>query len=270
MRWCLTVRDAQVQAPAGTNPEAIWQTATEPLTLAGNDVHVWRVDLSCPWESLLGLRRTLSADELARAKRFRFARDRQRFIVARGALRDILSRYLHATPEWLSFDTSLNGKPLLSGQGDEAAAGLDFNVSHSGDLALVAVARGRHVGVDIERITRDVDRELISGHSFSAEEHAQLQALPEHLRALGFFHCWTRKEAYVKARGEGLSLRLDWVQVSLVPGEPARLLRDGHDPEAPSRWTLIELHPGLDYVGALAVEGSGAQLRCWQWALKAS
>lgn len=258
-----------------TTPKPAWSTPPPDLVLASDKVHVWRASLDLTPTAMLELRRTLAADELARAKRFHFTEDRTRFIAARGALRDILARYLGTEANQVSFRYSPHGKPALAPLGAGLAAGsqrggqpkppLHFNLSHAGDLALVAIARGRQVGVDIESTRPDIAHDLITARSFSPREQARLRALPIHLKAQGFLNCWTRKEAYIKARGEGLSLPLDQFDVSLTPGEPARLLHVEGDAEEASRWTLAELAPGPGYVAALAVEGHGWHLACWQW-----
>jgi 4'-phosphopantetheinyl transferase len=132
-------------------------------------------------------------------------------------------------------------------------------------VALYAVARGREVGIDLEFIRRDLEVEQIAERFFSRQEIATLRALPADLRRDAFFLCWTRKEAYIKARGEGLSLPLDQFDVSLIPGEPAALLSTRPDSDEALRWSLQELPLGSGYVAALAVEGRGRSFSCWQW-----
>jgi 4'-phosphopantetheinyl transferase len=246
-----------------TSLEQLWRPPPPELTLSNAEVHVWRVALDPAKSCVECLQRTLSADELARAARFHFPRDRRRFIVARGVLRDILGWYRGVQPSALGFRYSAYGKPELADDADED--GLRFNVSHSHEMALFAVTRGREVGVDIEYLGREIAGEEIAERFFSAHERASLRALPAAMKHQAFFNCWTRKEAYIKAHGEGLSLPLDQFDVSLVPGEPAALLATHSDPQEVLRWSLRALTPGLDYVAALAVEGQGWQLSCWQW-----
>ena len=133
-----------------------------------------------------------------------------------------------------------------------------------GRAGLYAVARGRRLGVDIERVRADAADERVAEQFFAPGEVAALGAFSESMRPLAFFNCWTRKEAYIKARGEGLSLRLDQFEVSLAPGEPAALLSTSGDPQESARWSLRALDTDPGYVAALAVEGSGWSLRCWQ------
>lgn len=233
------------------------------MGLAGDEVHVWRARLDVPptrAERLLGL---LARDERERAERFHFQRDRDRFIAARGLLRSILGGYLNVEPGSLRFDYGARGKPSLAPEHNPE--GLRFNVSHSQGVALFAVARGRELGVDVERVSARVACEEIAARFFSARESARLFELPEGLRAEAFFNCWTRKEAYIKARGEGLALPLDLFDVSLVPGEPAALLENRIAPEEVSRWSLLELTPWPRFAAAIAVEGRGWRLKCWHW-----
>ena len=246
--------DCGEAATAAAPPE--WQIPPADLQMARDSVHVWRVDVTRAPLLCLALRRTLSADELARAKRFVHEEDRQRFIIARGALRDILARYLRARPGHIHFCYDAHGKPFLGegcGEPHLSCPGLQFNLSHSDGLALVAVARGRRVGVDVERIRSDFSQEMLA-RCFSPQEQKELQALPAHLQSLGFLNCWTRKEAYLKARGEGLTLPLDHFDVSLDPGAPARLLNVRGDADGAARWMIVELPPGPDHVAALAAE----------------
>ena len=244
---------------------ASWPSPPVELALGSDAVHVWRADLDPPDWQLQRLRCTLAAGELDRAGRYRFERERRRFIAARGMLRDVLGHYLHVEPGQVRFCTTGNGfgKPALAPSPGRAT--LRFNLAHSGGLALCAVAQGREVGVDLEQIRLVDEADQIAERFFSARECATIRALPSRTRQAAFFTCWTRKEAVVKAWGTGLALPLDRFDVSLTPGEPARLLRVRGDARECARWSLQELAPGTGYVAALAVEGGGWQLRCWQW-----
>ena len=245
------------------SPDYVWRSSPAGLMPSGAEVHVWRAFLDPDASCLEHLQRSLSVDELQRAARFHFPRDRRRYTVARGVLRNILGRYLGRPPSELRFRYSAHGKPALAGA--FADAGLRFNVSHSHEMALFAVTSGREVGVDIEYLGREIRGEEIAEHFFSAHERANLRALPAEMKHQAFFNCWTRKEAYIKAHGEGLSLPLDQFDVSLAPGEPAALLATRGDPQEALRWSLQTLAPGSGYVAALAVEGQGWQLTCWHW-----
>ena len=208
--------------------------------------------------------RTLSADERERAGRFRFPQLQQRFVVGRGILRAILGRYLEVAPETLVFEYTAYGKPslkMLPGQPH-----LHFNLSHSAGVALYAVTLNRAIGIDVETVDPALKHMQLAEHCFSPSERSALRALPPQDLALGFCTGWTRKEAYIKANGQGLSFPLDQFSVSLSPHQPAQLLQSIQDPEAVSRWTLQDLVLGSDYVGALAVAGHGWRLVRWLWA----
>lgn len=244
-------------------PIGLWRIPTGEIKLAHGEVHVWRADLDLAAEALGKLNRTLSKDERDRAERFRFPRDRDRFIAGRGLLREILGHYLDEKPTALKFDYGSYGKPGLRGQG--SPNGIFFNISHSEGLGLYAVGRGREIGVDVEKIRKDISIYEIAKHHFSSNEFTVLKSLSQNDQAEAFFNCWTRKEAYIKALGTGLSLSLDKFDVSLAPGEPATLLRVAGQPGELSRWSFRDLRPETDYVAGLVVEGQDWCLKCWGW-----
>jgi 4'-phosphopantetheinyl transferase len=231
--------------------------------LHGEEVHVWRAALARSPEEVEALKRLLSEDELRRAARFHFPRDRSSFVVARGTLREILGLYVGLPPGLLRFGYNAFGKPELTSAPGET--GLRFNLSHAGGLALYVVAAGREVGVDIEAVREGVPCEELAARFFSRREMAALLALPAGERRRAFFECWARKEAYIKGRGEGLSLPLDSFDVSLAPGEPAALLSTRDARAGAARWSLCGLTAGPGYAAAVAVEGGGWRLRCWRW-----
>jgi 4'-phosphopantetheinyl transferase len=240
-----------------------WSSPPNVLALACDEVHVWRVALDENPPQVLSFLRNLAADEQARAMRLYFERDREHFIVARGVLRAILGSYLNRAPECLSFSYSSHGKPFLTGESNKDA--IRFSVSHSGGVALYAVTRGREVGIDLERIRFDFAVREIAERFFSPREVAALQALPADGQQQAFFRYWTCKEAYIKARGEGLSLPLDQFEVSLARGNPTAVLNTPRDSSEASRWSLQELNPAPGYAAALAVEGRCGRLRSLQW-----
>jgi 4'-phosphopantetheinyl transferase len=222
------------------------------------EVHVWRVPLDCAIDEMRHLSELLAADERERAARFHFARDRDRFTVGRARLRQLLGRYLGEDPAALEFRYGQAGKPELAG------AGLPFNVSHSDGLAVIAIGGPGRVGIDIERIRPRSEADSL-GSFFAPGEEAALLALPRGLRERAFFACWTRKEAYIKGRGDGLGFGLDRFEVSVSPDAPASLLRVLDHPEEAARWELRSLDAAPDYAGALAVEGHGWRLRSFDW-----
>jgi 4'-phosphopantetheinyl transferase len=214
---------------------------------------VWATALERPPGALERLGRLLIDDETARAERFVFARDRRRFVVARGVLRELLGAYLGCPPGEVRFVYGPAGKPALAPP--LAAAGLEFNVSHSGELALYAVGLHRPLGVDVEQVRELDELEALAERNFSSAERRALLALPPAERPAGFFACWTRKEAFIKALGEGLSHPLSAFTVSLVPGEPARFVEIGGEAGAAERWTLTTIDVGAGYHAAVAAEG---------------
>lgn len=246
-----------------TSASPSWDAPPKTLVLPNNAVHVWRASLSMSASYLRTLEDTLTADECARAERFYFQKHREHFIAGRGVLRNILSRYLDREPGQLRFCYNSYGKPALTEE--TGAEGLCFNLSHSHGIALYAVTRNREIGVDIEYFRPDVEAGKLAERFFSPREADELRALPEHLRKEGFFNCWTRKEAYIKAEGKGMSIPLSAFDVSLTPGEPAALLRTQKPSQETSRWSLQALNPAPNYAAALAVKGDDWTLKCWQW-----
>jgi 4'-phosphopantetheinyl transferase len=228
-----------------------------------NEVHVWRVALDWRPENLHALRQIISPDERERMDRFYLEPDRRRYLVGRGVLRKLLGRCLGVNPDKLRFDYGAYEKPSLAA--DLAHSRLQFSVSHSAELVLIAVALGRAIGVDVERIRTDIAVGNIASRFFSAREQSTLAHLSAERQHEAFFACWTRKEAYIKARGDGLNLPLDEFDVNFLPGRAARLVETRHDPAEARRWTLRELDAGDGYKAALAVEGEGWALKCWQW-----
>jgi 4'-phosphopantetheinyl transferase len=226
-------------------------------------VHLWAVALDRAPASLERLGRTLAPDERSRAAAFHFERDRSRFIVARSALRAILAHYSGQAPERLIFRYGRRGKPVL----DDSCGGasIRFNLSHSHGLALCAVARDRDVGVDVERVRRELRVEAIVERFFSEREKAAFRALGAEHRQEAFFRCWTRKEAYQKSRGEGFFRSPGGFTVSVPPDDPPRLIEVDGEPGEAARWTLEDLRPAPDYVGSVIAEGQGWTSSRWSW-----
>jgi 4'-phosphopantetheinyl transferase len=242
----------------------LWATPPEQLTLPADEVHVWRASLArTSRQELQTLQSLLAPDEVERAGRFHFERDRASFILARGMLRSILAAYLQQNPAQLRFSFSEYGKPALI-VNDDNSGELRFNVSHSHELALYAVTRNREVGIDVEYMRADFASEEIAERFFSSGEVVALRALPQDRRTEGFFNCWTLKEAYIKARGEGLSFPLDRFHVSLSQGEQQAILNVHEAPIETARWSLQALMPEDGYAAAIAVEGHEWNLKCWQ------
>lgn len=240
-----------------------WKIPPSGLELAQDEIHLWRVPLEMGIKSIERLRSSLSEDELERSNKFKFQKGRRRYIVARGCLRDILGRYLNLEPSQLRFIYNSHGKPELdSGYGQGS---LTFNLSHSHELSLIAVARDRQLGVDVERVRPNVAEEKLARRFFSEREVADLQSLPEELWERAFFTCWTRKEAFIKARGQGLSLPLNQFDVSLNLEDPATIYSIQGDVAEAKKWSLFHLDPEPGYVAALAICDRHLRLQCWQW-----
>lgn len=231
-----------------------WQPPFEIPRLASDEVHVWRINLAVADEA--DAPECLSDDELARAQRFRFVTERRRFLNRRVRLRQGLARYLNCAPRVLRFGANAFGKPTLANE-----PSLRFSFSHSADLALLAVAREREVGVDVELQRPLPEARRMAQSFFAPDELAALASLPEDAFVPGFFECWSRKEAFVKALGLGLSFPLDSFVVSV--GQPAELLEVHGLPPPPASWTLLDLEVGAGFSAALAVEGANVTVRCW-------
>lgn len=224
-----------------------------------DEVHIWRARLEVPDGQVKMWQLYLSCDELQRAQRFLFAKDRNHFIVARGVLRKILSYYIEKQPYEIRFDYNKYGKPFLPYEfGGEL---FRFNLSHSSSICLYAISQNREVGIDIEYIREDFSDLEIADRFFSPDEVAVLRSLPVADQKKGFFLCWTRKEALIKAKGKGLSIPLDQFDVSLIPGQPAKLLKTKYDRHDGNRWTLFNIDLFADYAAALAVEGQNLQIK---------
>jgi 4'-phosphopantetheinyl transferase len=223
-----------------------------PSKLTCDEIHVWRLDLSRGHSEVQRLRGLLSHDELERAARFRFDTDRNDFIVSRGTLRDLLGWYLGTAPSKLRFAYSEYGRPGLTA--DSSVGEVEFNVSHSGGVALLAFADRRKIGIDVEKVRRDFGTAEIAERFFSTVERAALRELPQARRHEAFFRCWTRKEAFIKALGEGLSHPLDQFDVSLSPTSPAELLATRPDAGEVRRWSMWNIQVPGDYAAALVAE----------------
>jgi 4'-phosphopantetheinyl transferase len=209
-------------------------------------IDVWAVPLNGdaePWATVL------SPEERLRVERFRVADHRRRYTIAHGALRAILAGYGKGDPLALEFGTGPRGKPFLAQQPE-----LCFNLSHSGQLALIAVG-ARELGIDLEKMRHLESQRDIARRHFAPGEFAALEALPDADQRAAFYRCWTRKEAYIKAVGAGLSMPLDVFEVSLGDDASFVAFRDGV--EDPATWLLADVSPGPDYAAALAVKGPG-------------
>lgn len=234
----------------------------DSLPLAEGEVQLWRADLDAICGDESRWLEILSADEKARASRFHFSRDRQRFVASRAMLRRILASYLARDPDRLRFSYSEKEKPSLDPNSSDSD--VTFNISHSHGIALLAFSRRREIGVDVEQVNRNSDLEAIARRFFSQREQEQFAALSPDERVDAFFRCWTRKEAYIKATGDGLSLPLSQFDVSIKPGETDALLVTRPDAAEAARWLLREVPAGAGYIAALCVRGHDWNLTGWR------
>ena len=228
-----------------------------------DEIHIWNATLIRDESVIENVSKTISKKEQNKAARFHFGEDQERFILSHGFLRIIISSYLNQEPDNFQFSFSKYGKPSLkNNQGDEI---LSFNISHSADKAIFAITRNRMIGIDIERIVEGFPCEEIAERFFSPKENEELLKIePGNLRELAFFTTWTRKEAYIKALGDGLSMPLDQFDVSVSPHEPAKLIANRRDPKEVSRWTLMDLKTSPGFVSTLAAQGSDLRISYWE------
>jgi 4'-phosphopantetheinyl transferase len=230
-----------------------WSAPPQALTLGENEVHIWQAWLDVDAREFARLSSYLSSDELLRADRFVFPRDRHHFTVARGRLRELLGLYLKRPAESFQFRTGQYGKPYLAED-----IPVRFNLTHSHGLALYGFAINHELGIDVERIRPEFASKEIAERYFSAAEQRELNQLPPEVHTDAFFLCWTRKEAYVKAHGDGLQIPLDSFDVSLTPGKPAILRSLDHE-----RWRMHSFSPATEFVASIVGEGKFHSIKFW-------
>ncbi|HWC61759.1 MAG TPA: 4'-phosphopantetheinyl transferase superfamily protein [Verrucomicrobiae bacterium] len=233
-------------------PTIDWQPPSSHPPLAENEIHVWATTLSVAPAILEKFASTLSADERERVNRFKFEKHRNRYLAGRGALRAMLAPYFGTHAAGLRFEYLENGKPALTGE--FANAGIHFNLAHTGDLALAAITRVGMIGVDVESVRPIKNVDELVARFFSPRESKLFQKLSEDQKPAAFFNLWTRKEAMLKATGEGITRSLNLVEVSFLPGDMARVVAISGDAKAGERWCLRELWPAKGFTGAVAVE----------------
>jgi 4'-phosphopantetheinyl transferase len=235
-----------------------WERLITPPALRPRQIDVWRI-IFARFESRVGeFEGDLSAAEVARANRFVFAEDREKFIIGRSILRRLLAEYVGVSRRELKIEAGQFGKPLLSNPSN--GGGIRFNLSHSAGLCLIAFRPDGEIGIDIERVRPEIGVVDLAQRYFAAEEVAALEELSQANQVLGFFRCWTRKEAYVKARGEGLQIPLDRFAVSLNPGNPVKL----KSPDA-DLWQVQSIDPAEGYEGAIATESGPIGVTYWDY-----
>jgi 4'-phosphopantetheinyl transferase len=238
---------------------------TQPLLL-GENVHVWQAKIDLPSKGVQNLKKNLSIDERIKAERFRFDRDKNQFIAARGILRLILTYYLSVEPGAVRFCYDKNGKPRL--HNEFGKTGIKFNVSHSEGLAVYVFTRGHEVGVDVECMREISEMEQIIEQLFSAKERVVFNALPISEKRETFFNWWTRKEAFTKATGNGLSHPLDRFDALLAGGKTGESLGILGCAQECQGWSIFDMTPAEEFAGAVVVEGKDWDVQCWQWPSK--
>lgn len=238
-----------------------WPSGASPPALTGAAVHIWALPLDLPPEKIAKLAGTLSTDERERANRFSVEQLRHRFIAGRGTMRNLLAGYLPAAPAELEFSYTSRGKPSLAGA---AADRLHFNLAHSHELGLLAVTCVGALGVDVERVRPFPNAGDIAERFFAAGEVAAFKTLPPAARDPAFFQLWTRKEAWVKATGDGIAASLSKIEVAFLPDEPPGVRAIAGDSAAGKSWRICPLNPAEGFVGALAIQARDVQLSCWR------
>jgi 4'-phosphopantetheinyl transferase len=225
-------------------------------TLANDAVHIWQVFLKPFAESpqRAELFELLTEEERARASRYVYTVDQDRFIIARGVLRALLGRYLGIDPRTIVFEYGEHGKPSVM-------SSLKFNLSHAGDWAVYGFTQRQNIGIDVERMRDDLDINSIAQRFFSAYESSMLQQLPPEQQLAAFFDIWAKKEAFIKAIGSGLFYSLQQFDVSVNPMEPATLLSVAGSQEKAQAWVLQTFTPAAGYAGAWAIEGAVEQVQ---------
>jgi 4'-phosphopantetheinyl transferase len=255
----------EVSAPASNpkqRPDSSWSQAHSTPAFPTGRVDVWRVRLDEPAPVPVEAS-ALSPDEIARAARFHFENDRTHFTQCRSALRALLAGYLAIPATEIRFEYLTSGKPQLVAEQNPQA--LQFNVSHSANMALIAVGSEHRLGVDIEKIRGDVDIEALAEQFFSLRERAGLQALPDRLRVPGFFACWTRKEAFLKATGDGLSFPLAAFSVTTHPDLDPELEEINGNTEAGKLWFLADLSVVDGFRATVALDRCHSRLETYSW-----
>lgn len=238
----------------------MWNPAPSEIVLENHSVHLWCANLNISTKKQEEYWNYLSQEEQARSQRFRFEKHKNHFIAARGILRILIGRYLKTNPSDIYFEFGEFGKPFLSKHKN-----LQFNISHSEDYALFGFTLNNSIGVDIEYTLKEIDFNAIAPRFFAPNEVEKLFALPSFKQVEGFYSCWTRKEAFIKAIGNGLSLPLDQFEVTLEPEEETRLVAINWNPDEVAEWNLSSCIINKNYICALALKGKLESINYWEF-----
>ncbi len=245
---------------------SLWQSAsaTESVPdLLTSEVHIWRSRVDLPHRQVQALSSVLSREEKSKAHRFVFDRDRARYIVSHGVLRQVLSGYLSVEPHQLTFRAREAGRPELSGEFEGSA--VRFNLSHSRNMALLAFTRVLEVGVDIEFMAPLPNVEALAAKHFSEKELKRLRSSPRQQKMEVFYSCWTRREACLKASGDGFRVPMKTVEVFSAPKDTLGSVPADNDPNELKLFKLVTLYPEANYISAIAAEGRGWDLRLFDY-----
>lgn len=243
--------------------EFLWHASGSVGVLDAQAIHIWAVSLNASPAQVWALCTLLSPDEQLRASRFRREIHRNRYVAGRAALRQLLGQYLHAEPRSIAFCYGAHGKPSLWSKGSDPP--LHFNLAHSEDIALLAVSRKGSLGIDVEALRAMPDRDKLVKQFFSIREVRLFQELPEAERVEAFFKLWTRKEALLKATGDGIGSPLKLVEVTFLPEDRPAFLNLPTAVGPAVQWTLIHLIPASGFIGALACPFAAPDLQCRAW-----
>ncbi len=222
------------------------------MIIEKNEIHVWEINLGYNLNKVKNYISILSDEEKKKASAFRFSDDRARYIISHAVLRLLLSEYLGEKPEEIVFYTDNRGKPYILL--DSKCPDIFFNLSHSHEIALIAIYRGQEIGVDIEYISRTINSDGIARRFFTINENKKLNSLSGKLRKEAFFRCWTRKEAFLKAKGLGLSGSLKSFEVSILPDEKPEIISIDGLPSEKNEWSLFDIIHIKNYIGAIAIK----------------
>ncbi|PHN08618.1 4'-phosphopantetheinyl transferase family protein [Flavilitoribacter nigricans] len=238
----------------------MWKEAPEIALPVAGEVHLWKVELTVPAPTLDHYQTIIAQEEKERAAKFYFEKDRHQYIVGRARLRLLLGRYLDLAPQAVRFEFNQFGKPNFPNE-----QGLQFNISHSGGLAVMGFTRDAAIGVDLEKINPNIEVKLIASRFFAEVEKRQILALPTERQASAFYRCWTSKEAFIKAHGQGLSLPLDQFEVEIHPDRKAALKNVHWEPELVESWSIIDFVPEDGFVGAVMCDTTIERVRCYSY-----
>lgn len=239
----------------------MWSSfSNQSHSLEPDHVHIWSVSKSNHIDRLQQYWEILNQEERLRAGKFRFSKDQNCFVIARGVLRILLGKYLSIDPVKIQFKRGHNGKPYV-----DYEINIQFNVSHSRNMIVLGFVLEHNIGVDIEYALREVEIIKIANLFFAKEEVTALMALEKDYHTQAFYNCWTRKEAFIKAEGSGLAFPLDQFVVSLDSKEEATLIDTKWDKKEKEKWVLDTLEPEENYIGAVSVKGNVSEIQTWQY-----